>query len=76
MTASALVLPMVRARAGVDKNPPRESDYDYDPPAPGSYNLPVVKMAADGAVVDSDGRSLNLRDLTNGRITVLSFIYT
>ncbi len=22
---------------------PRDSDYDYDPPVPGSYTLPVVK---------------------------------
>ena len=56
--------------------PPRDSDYDYDPPVPGSYSLPVVKAAADGALLDSDGKSLNLRDLTHGRITVLSFIYT
>ena len=55
---------------------PRDSDYDYEPPPPGSYALPVVKVAADGALLDSDGRSLNLRDLTHGRVTVLSFIYT
>jgi cytochrome oxidase Cu insertion factor (SCO1/SenC/PrrC family) len=55
---------------------PRDSDYDYDPPAPGSYSLPVVKAAADGAIFDSTGKPLNLRDLTRGRITVLSFIYT
>jgi protein SCO1 len=55
---------------------PRDSDYDYDPPAPGSYSLPVVKTAADGAIFDSNGKPLNLRDLTHGRITVLSFIYT
>ncbi len=55
---------------------PRDSDYDYDPPVPGSYTLPVVKAAADGAIFDSNGKSLNLRDLTRGRITVLSFIYT
>jgi cytochrome oxidase Cu insertion factor (SCO1/SenC/PrrC family) len=54
----------------------RDSDYDYDPPVPGSYSLPVVKPAADGALLDSEGRSLHLRDLTHGRITVLSFIYT
>ena len=54
----------------------RDKDYDYDPPVPGSYALPVVKVAPDGAVIDSAGRSLNLRDLTHGRITVLSFIYT
>ena len=55
---------------------PRDSDYDYEPPPPGSYALPVVKVAADGALLDSDGKSLNLRDLTHGRVTVLSFIYT
>src|SRR5438876_6174314 len=55
---------------------PRDSDYDCEPPVPGSYALPVVKVAADGALLDSDGRSLNLRDLTHGRVTVLSFIYT
>lgn len=54
----------------------RDLDYDYDPPTPGSYSLPVVKPAADGALLDSTGKSLNLRDLTHGRVTVLSFIYT
>jgi protein SCO1 len=55
---------------------PRDSDYDYDPPAPGSYALPVVKSAGDGALLDSNGKPVNLRDLTHGRVTVLSFIYT
>jgi protein SCO1 len=55
---------------------PRDTEYDYDPPVPGSYTLPVVKVAPDGALLDSEGKSLNLRDLTHGRITVLSFIYT
>src|SRR5437870_2653269 len=55
---------------------PRDSDYDYDPPAPGSYSLPIVKVAPDGALLDSKGKSLNLHDLTHGRVTVLSFIYT
>ena len=64
------------ASVSADNVPPRDSDYDYDPPVPGSYSLPVVKAAADGALLDSDGKSLNLRDLTHGRITVLSFIYT
>jgi protein SCO1 len=54
----------------------RDSDHDYDAPAPGSYNLPVVKIAADGALIDSGGKSVNLRELVRGRVTVLSFIYT
>jgi len=55
---------------------PRNSDYDYEPPAPGSYTLPAIKTAADGALLDSSGKAINLRDLTHGRITVLGFIYT
>lgn len=54
----------------------RTPDHDYDAPAPGSYTLPVVKPAADGDVLDSKGRELKLSELTRGRITVMSFIYT
>jgi cytochrome oxidase Cu insertion factor (SCO1/SenC/PrrC family) len=54
----------------------RDSDYDYDPPVVGSYALPTIKVAPDGAIVDSDSKSRNLRELTHGRITILSFIYT
>jgi len=54
----------------------RDREHDYDAPAPGSYNLPVIKVAADGAVIKSNGRALNLRDVTRERVTVLSFIYT
>ena len=53
-----------------------DAAYDYEPPMPGSYNLPVVKVAPDGALLGSEGKSFNLRDLTRGHITVLSFIYT
>ena len=52
------------------------SAYSYEPPVPGSYTLPVIKPAGDGEVLDSQGRSLRLQDLTRGQITVLSFIYT
>ncbi len=55
---------------------PHDSDYDYDPPVPGSYTLPIIKVAPDGAIIDSAGQASNLRELTHGRITVLSFIYT
>jgi protein SCO1 len=61
---------------GADNAPAHDSDYDYDPPAPGSYELPVIKAAPNGVVIDSDSKSLKLNELTHGRITVLSFIYT
>jgi len=55
---------------------PRTADYDYETPVPGSYKLPIVKQAADGEVLDSEGRPLRLTELTHGRLTVMSFIYT
>ena len=72
-TALSIVAP-VHGVVGADGV--RDSDYDYDPPAPGSYTLPIVKPAADGDVLDSKGRALRLSELTRGRITVMSFIYT
>ena len=54
----------------------RTADHDYDAPEPGSYELPVVKRAADGEVLDAQGRTLRLNGLTRGRVTVMSFIYT
>lgn len=49
---------------------------DYETPKPGTYTLPVVKQAADGEVLDSKGRVHRMAELTQGRVTVMSFIYT
>lgn len=54
----------------------RTPDHDYDAPTPDTYRLPVIKPAADGALIDSAGTPVRLVELTRGRITVLSFIYT
>jgi protein SCO1 len=63
--------------AGVQAEPwQRDREHDYDPPVPGSYSLPVIKLAGGGRLIDSKGKSIELSDLTRGRITVLSFIYT
>jgi cytochrome oxidase Cu insertion factor (SCO1/SenC/PrrC family) len=72
--ASSLALAVLTASAQAVAD--RTSDHDYDAPAPGSYTLPVVKAAADGEVLDSKGRALRLHELTRGRVTVMSFIYT
>jgi cytochrome oxidase Cu insertion factor (SCO1/SenC/PrrC family) len=54
----------------------RSARFDFDPPRPGSYRLPVVKPAADGAVLDASGRPRRLGEVLAGRVVVLSFIYT
>jgi protein SCO1 len=74
--AVALVFFFVVTTAVADNDVAHDSDFDYDPPAPGSYTLPVVKPAADGVLLDINNDTINLHDLTQGRITVLSFIYT
>lgn len=51
-------------------------DLKLHAPEPGTYGLPVIKPAADGAVLDTSGRPRLLRELTRGRVTVMSFIYT
>jgi protein SCO1 len=72
----SLTLLLLAIRLTSASDPPRDSDYDYDAPKPGTYSLPIVKPAADGALLDSSNKAINLRDLMHGRITVLSFIYT
>lgn len=49
---------------------------DYVPPPAGSYALPVIQAAPDGAVVGHDGRGHRLAEYMHGRITLLSLIYT
>lgn len=48
----------------------------FPAPEPGTYELPSLGVAADGVVLDTDGRSLRLHDLLGDRLAVLSFIYT
>ena len=48
----------------------------FNAPIPGSYQLPVLGKAADGAVVDSHNHDTSLQQLMRGKVTVLSFIYT
>jgi cytochrome oxidase Cu insertion factor (SCO1/SenC/PrrC family) len=48
----------------------------YSVPSPGSYDLPVIKPAIDGDILDEGGNKRRLFDMTKGRITLLSFIYT
>ena len=55
---------------------PGYADLEFTPPKPGTYDLPALGAAADGAVIDSDGRALRLHDLLGDKVTVMSFIFT
>jgi len=49
---------------------------DFEAPEPGSYALPIIKSAADGEVLNSKAEALRLDQFTQGKVTVMSFIYT
>ncbi|WP_434360542.1 redoxin domain-containing protein [Parasalinivibrio latis] len=48
----------------------------YRIPDPGSYALPPIKPAADGTVLNTEGKPERLSNLLSGKYTLLSFIYT
>lgn len=54
----------------------RTEEYDYDVPAPGSYVLPTLQNASDGTVLGTNGLPAKLHQLMEGRVVVLSFVYT
>lgn len=49
--------------------------YQFEPPAPGSYALNRFQTAPDGRVLDIKGREHSLYDLTQGTISLVSFVY-
>jgi len=54
----------------------RRAEFDFDAPTPGTYRLPVIKAAPDGAVLDARGTERRLHHLMGGKVVVLSFVYT
>lgn len=54
---------------------PAHRPLPFPAPKPGSYSLAKMGHAADGAVVGTDGKSLQLHQLYGDKIVLLSFIY-
>ncbi len=48
----------------------------YPAPMPGTYDLPPLFDAADGAVLDTDGEPTRLHRYLGDRIVLLSFVYS
>ena len=55
---------------------PGYGDLGYEPPSAGSYALPPLGHAADGEVVDSDGKPRRLHELFGDSYVLLAFIYS
>lgn len=61
--------------AGFAARFPVAEGFEFDPPAPGSYDLLRIKPAPDGEVLDIRGNALRLADLMRDKITLVSFVY-
>lgn len=67
-----VIVPTLRPELAIG----RSDDYDYDPPEPGTYGLPPLMPATDGRVLGGAGKDRSLRDVLEGHISIISFIYT
>ena len=48
----------------------------FTPPPPGTYELPPIDTVTNHTLIDSSGRRVDLFDLTDSKIAVVSFMYT
>ncbi|WP_165873579.1 SCO family protein [Parasulfuritortus cantonensis] len=49
---------------------------EFTPPVPGSYELMHIMRAPGGKVLDLNGKRRDLAEFTQGKVTLLSFIYS
>jgi cytochrome oxidase Cu insertion factor (SCO1/SenC/PrrC family) len=64
------------AHPAADPTQPLSPQMQFVPPAAGSYQLQRIQRAPDALLLDAQARKRPLRDLTRGRVTLLTFFYT
>ena len=74
--AGALIASAAPGAAAAEPLAQGWAELRYTAPEPGTYELPALGDAGDGSVLDDDGRAWRLHELLDGRIVVLSFVYT
>ena len=52
-----------------------KQNFDFVPPLAGTYQLPPIKSAPGGDVIDHNNRKLELGEILDGKISILSFVY-
>ncbi|MFD3191302.1 SCO family protein [Sedimentitalea sp. HM32M-2] len=77
--AWAVIGSNAEGKAAIDRNFssafPASDDFQFDPPAAGSYALNRIKSAPDGRVLGIDGQQRALNDILSGKISLVSFVY-
>jgi cytochrome oxidase Cu insertion factor (SCO1/SenC/PrrC family) len=72
LAVAALCLAAVTA--GAHEAAPARAN--FVPPAPGTYHLERIMQAPEGAVLDTNRKRAKLSGFTQGKVTVLSLMYT
>jgi cytochrome c peroxidase len=76
VAALATVLsPLAAAHEGGQHPLPPPRPTRYEPPAPGSYELPPIQVVSERSLLASDGERARLLGLVEGQVAVVSFIY-
>jgi protein SCO1 len=76
MTAAAALAAAAAAQGAVDPSAATAPRMEFTPPAAGSYRLQRIQPVTDAVLIDHAARRLHLKDLTRGKVTLLTFFYT
>ncbi len=69
------VLAATAAAANPEHEPVRAGGFRFEPPPPGSYELPPIDRVSEHALVGSDGAPAPLLGLGPGECALVSFVY-
>ncbi len=70
---SLLLPPLIHAQSSAVQDAVQPQ---FTPPPPGTYALPTIDTVTDHTFLNTKGEAVHLRNLTQGKIAVLSFMYT
>ncbi|HET9022941.1 MAG TPA: SCO family protein [Burkholderiaceae bacterium] len=76
LLAAALLAFAGAARSAADPAQPQVPHMQFVPPAAGTYQLQRIQRVPDALLLDGQARARPLRDLTRGKVTLLTFFYT
>jgi cytochrome c peroxidase len=78
LTTALLAISLITTNGYADPSPaasPSSERLEFIAPEPGTYHLPALGTAADGAVLNTEGKEVTLHDLMGDKVVLLSFIY-
>jgi cytochrome oxidase Cu insertion factor (SCO1/SenC/PrrC family) len=76
LLALALLSVAGEGHSAADPTQPNVPQMHFVPPAAGTYRLQRIQRVPDALLLDGKARTRTLRELTRGKVTLLTFFYT